>query len=413
MVTYFYDCYQILNKVYANGAYLKQAIFSTFIEEKNRALTIKTVYGVLEKDVEFCYYISKLCGKNPKLPIRIVLKIAFYNLKYLNKKPYAVIDNAVSLIKKMGKGGVSGFVNAVLRKFCNEEITLPKDEFENLSIKYSYPLFAVKRLCKDYGKEMAENILKEQEEVTTVVFETDGKKYLTDKGFEYEETPYENAYFVKKFVRNEDYDKGVYTFQNIGSLAICDAVEKGKNLFDSCCAPGGKSIRLSDKFSNIVANELHPHRAELVKTYIERMHKKNITVSCTDATKIHQEYLDNFDAVLCDVPCSGFGVIKENPDILLNKTDENVKELCKIQLNILETVKSYLKKGGYLYYSTCSVFKAENIENVKKFLERNKEFTLEKIESKIPSIDFDGAKQFLPHLSYGAGFFVAKMKKNV
>jgi len=112
MVNYFYDCYTILNKVYSEKAFIKQAISSTFIEEKNRPLIIKTCYGVLDKDIELSYYLSKLVDKNPKLVIRTILKISMYAIKYLGKKEYAVTKNAVELTKKLGKGGASGFVNA-------------------------------------------------------------------------------------------------------------------------------------------------------------------------------------------------------------------------------------------------------------------------------------------------------------
>ena len=119
MVNYFYDCYTILNKVYSEKTFIKQAISSTFIEEKNRALIIKTCYGVLDKDIELSYYLSHLTQKSPKLVIRTILKIAMYAIKYLEKKVYTVTQNAVELTKKLGKGGTSGFVNAFLRYIAN------------------------------------------------------------------------------------------------------------------------------------------------------------------------------------------------------------------------------------------------------------------------------------------------------
>ena len=114
MINYLYDCYSILNKVYSEKTYIKQAILGTVIEEKNRSLTIKTCYGVLDKDIELSYYINSLTEKNPKLPIRTILKTSMYAIKYLGKKGYAVTENAVSLTKKLGKSGASGFVNAFL-----------------------------------------------------------------------------------------------------------------------------------------------------------------------------------------------------------------------------------------------------------------------------------------------------------
>ena len=139
-------------------AFVKQALNNTEIIEKDRAKVTKIVYGVLDKNIELDYYISSLCSKSPKNSIKIVLKIALYNLKYLNKKPYAVTDASVGLLKKMGKGGTAGFVNAVLRKFSQGNIELPKNEIDYLSIKYSYPSFIIEKLLKCYIKEDVEKI---------------------------------------------------------------------------------------------------------------------------------------------------------------------------------------------------------------------------------------------------------------
>ena len=130
MVNYFYDCYNILNKVYSQKAFVKQAINSTFIEEKNRSMIIKTVYGVLDNDKELSFYISKLTEKSPKLVIRTILKISMYAVKYLNKQIYAVTKNAVELTKKLGKTGASGFVNAFLRKFYGASFEFPNNKIE-------------------------------------------------------------------------------------------------------------------------------------------------------------------------------------------------------------------------------------------------------------------------------------------
>ena len=411
MVNCFYDCYTILNKVYSEGAYLKQAISSTFIEEKNRALTVKTCYGVLDRDIELSYYVSRLTEKNPKLVVRTVLKIAFYHIKYLNKHPYAVTDNAVTLIKKLGKGGVAGFVNAVLRKFVTANIELPKDKIKNLSVKYSYPEFAIKRLINDYGEQKAISIMSAEGGQTTLVFKgEDGEEYLKNLNIEYQKTPFDRVFIVKNFVRNDDYDKGVYTFQSIGSVAICESVGSGEILFDACSAPGGKSVYLSNKFKQVVSEELHPHRAELIKEYAMRMGVKNITVKTNDATEFIPDYEEKFDAVLCDVPCSGFGVAFENPDIKLNKEERNVKELCRIQKNILSNCAKYVKKGGRLIYSTCSFFKDENDGVISDFLSKNSLFTLKDNQPKLAHIKTQFGCQFLPDIS-GGGFFVSVMEK--
>ncbi|MFR6056220.1 MAG: transcription antitermination factor NusB [Eubacteriales bacterium] len=413
MLIAFYDAYSILAKVYSDKAFLKQAILATPIEEKNRALTIKTCYGVLDKDIELSYYIAALSPKNPKLAVRVVLKIAMYNIKYLHKHPYAVIDNAVELVKKLGKGGVSGYVNALLRRFSEREIPLPEDKEGYLSVKYSFPAFAVKRLVREYGEGRAEEIMSAEGGDTTLAFyESDGAAYLAERGIKYRETPFENAFTVKNFVRNADYDAGVYTFQSVGSLAVCAAVDGGESLLDACAAPGGKSVNLSRRFRRVTACEVHPHRAALIEEYARRMKRENIEVFVKDATVFDGSFAERFDAVLCDAPCSGFGVAFENPDIKLNKDEGNLKELVGLQGAILQNCSRYVKKGGYLYYSTCSFFGEENSSVAESFLKNNPDFALEELSSPLAHEKKTCGLQFLPDVS-GGGFFIAKMRKKV
>lgn len=412
MVNYFYDCYNILNKVYSEKTFFKQAISSTFIEEKNRALTIKTCYGVLDKDIELSYYISFLTQKSPKLVIRTILKISIYAIKYLGKKEYAVTKNAVELTKKLGKGGMSGFVNAFLRKFIATKIDFPKDDVERLSIKYSYPSFAVKELVKQFGLERTEKIISAENGQTCLSFyDIDGSAYLSELKIDYKCTPFENVYLAKNFIRNQDYDKGIYTYQALGSVAICDVVESCENLLDCCAAPGGKSIRLSYKCENVTSLDVHPHRVELIEEYKKRMHRSNVTTKVMDSKIIEKEFINKFDAVLCDVPCSGVGVINDNPDIKLNRTLNNVIELNLEQLAILRTASLYVKTGGYLYYSTCSILDRENIDIINSFMSDTNAFELCEIDSKLQHETINGANLFLPDISGGLGFFVAKLKK--
>ncbi len=414
MKNVFYDSYLILNKVYGEGAYLKQAMLSVPVAERDRPAVTKICYGVIEKDILLSYYISCLCDKNPKLVVRTILKIAMYNIKFLNKAPYAVTDTAVELCNKLGKKGVSGFVNAFLRKFVKTgDIPLPDDEISRLSLKYDFPVFAVQELIKDYGKDTAESIMAAPPEKTHVAFLNveDGVKYLTDKGILFEITPYVNTFSVERFVRNKDYDDGIYTFQSIGSAAICDAIDGGGTLLDACAAPGGKSVFLSQKFESVTACEIHEHRAELIESYARRMKIDNIRVSVEDSSVYNSNYASRFDAVLCDVPCSGFGVLKNNPDVKLKKTIETVKELSELQKKILLNCAEYVKPGGMLYYSTCTYFSAECEDNVEWFLSRNKAFMPHVICSKIPCIKKKFGVQYLPDISYGAGFYLCAFER--
>lgn len=408
MVILFYDCYRILGEVYKNGAYLKQAINDVPIEELNRAKTTKICYGVLDKDIELSYYISVLCDKSPKLNIKILLKIALYNLKYLEKKPYAVIDSTVELAKKLGKGANAGFINAVLRKFVREDIKLPQNKFENLSVKYSYPLFSVKKICNLFG-DLAEDIMAYDKENTFVRFNQgiDGENYLKQNGFEYEVTPFDNLFMCPKLKINEDFYKGVFTFQSIGSVAICDIVDGVDNFLDACAAPGGKSVLLSQKCNQVTSCEVHEHRLELIKSYVKRMNRQNITPLLMDSSTLNEKFIDKFDGVLCDVPCSGYGTLKNNPDIKLKQIDFN--ELSKLQLAILSNCANYVKSGGSLYYSTCTIFDDENDKIIEKFLANNTDFIVENIKSPLQNLKTKYGLQFLPNLSFGAGFYICKL----
>lgn len=412
MVNYFYDCYTILNKVYSDKSYLKQAINSTPIEEKNRSLTVKTCYGVLDKDIELSYYINCLADKNPKLVVRTVLKISMYAIKYLGKHGYAVTKNAVELMKKLGKGGMSGFVNAFLRKFLSAEFRLPDKTGEYLSVKYSYPLFAVEELIRDYGAERTESIISAENARTCLsFFDMDGEKYLKEKGIGFSKTPFYNVFYADNFVRNEDYDKGYYTYQALGSVAICDVIEPCEELLDCCSAPGGKSVRLSYKCRNVTSWDIHEHRVGLIEAYRKRMKRNNINAIYKDAKIFDESLIDKYDAVLCDVPCSGLGVVNDNPDIKLHRTRESVDALNEEQLAILKTVSKYVKVGKYLYYSTCSVLSRENIGIINLFMSDIKGFEIEEITSDLPHENINGTLQFLPDISDGLGFYVAKLKR--
>ncbi len=397
----------ILNKIYSDGAHLKQAIAETFIEEINRSRTVKTVYGVLENDLYLSHCIKHYAPKSPKLTVRIILKISLYMMLFLNKQRYMVTDNAVELCKKLGKGGVSGFVNAFLRKFKIEEVVFPKGD-EGLSVKYSTPLFAVKKIKAEYG-DRAEAILSAKSQGVTVRFVKNKENYL-DR--EHIQTPFQDALIFKNFVRDDNFFEGDYTFQSVGSIAICDAVEPCEKLIDCCAAPGGKSVLLASKCKEVLSCELHEHRVNLIRQYYRRMNVTNVKEMQADSSVFNAELEEKFDGALCDVPCSGFGTVSENPDIKLNKNEENIRELNEIQLQIVKNCSKYVKRGGHLYYSTCSLFKEENDDIVESFLKEEPSFTVENVESKLDCVKKKYGLQFLPDTAYGAGFYVCKLKKN-
>ena len=406
-----YDPFQILSKIYQNGTHLKQAIADTYIEEQYRSRTVKIVYGVLEKDGFFDFCIRHYAPKSPKLTVRILLKICLYMLVFMDKKRYMVTDCAVSLCKKLGKSGVSGFVNAFLRRFDIEEVkqALPKGQ-EGEAIALSYPLYAYKRLKKQYG-ERAKEIAGATSKGVSVRFEKNAQTYLHKPHFT---TPFSENYghyIFENFVRDEGFDEGEYTFQSVGSIAICDCVVPCETMLDACAAPGGKSVLLAKKCKNVTSFELHEHRTQLIRAYKLRMGVENLQEYCKDSSVFDGQFEEKFDGVLCDVPCSGFGTVSENPDIKLFRKQEDFNSLFPTQLGILTTCSRYVKKGGALYYSTCSIFEEENDRVVQQFLKENNGFEVEKLTSPLAYDTKKFGLQFLPDTAFGAGFYVCKLRR--
>ncbi len=409
-----YDPFVILSKIYSDGAHIKQAITDTYIEEQNRARTVKIVYGVLEKDSYLDFCIRRYATKNPKLAVRILLKISLYMLLFMDKKRYMVTDLAVSLCKKLGKSGVSSFVNAFLRRFDKDEAEkgLPKGD-EREAILLSYPLFAYQKLKKEYGEKRAKSIASAVSSGVSVRFVKGEENYLCKPHIQ---TPFSakyKNYIFERFVRDDSFDDGDYTFQSVGSIAVCDCVAPCENILDACSAPGGKSVLLASKCKQVTSFELHAHRVELITQYKKRMRVHNITEMQKDSSVFDEKYEEVFDAVLCDAPCSGFGTVSENPDIKLSKKAEDISALHKTQVGILDAVCRYIKKGGALYYSTCSVFEEENDKTVEAFLKQNPDFESVKIDSPLCHEKKNYGLQFLPDTAYGAGFYIAKLQRKV
>ena len=395
----------MLNKVYIGGKYLKQAITDTPIEPLNKARTVKICYGVIEKEGYLEHILGANVKKQPKKQVKIILKIALYLLEIMDKHDYMVVDFAVSLAKKVCGDSVGGFVNAFLRSY--KVPSLPENTSERLSVEYGYPIWLVNKLRRSY-KGDAEKIMSEPSKGICVRFENNIEKY----GYlPHISTPFDNLLIFERFVRDENFYFGDYTFQSVGSVAICNAVDGCDSLLDACAAPGGKSVLLSKKCKKVTACELHPHRVELINSYIQRMGAKNITAVQADSSKFNPDFENSFDAVLCDVPCSGTGVINENPDIKLFRKESDIGELTKIQLAILNNCSRYVKSGGKLYYSTCSVLPEENDSVVYSFLENNKDFGLGIPSSPLEHKTTKFGLQFLPHVSLGAGFFLTSFKK--
>lgn len=406
MTNPFYDPYQVLSKVYGAGARLKLALADTPIEELHRARTVKTVYGVLENERYLALCLQSVASKSPKQAVRTVMKIALYWLVFLKKPKYMVTDTAVDLLKKLGKGGAAGFVNAALRAFSEENVRIPAGD-EGLAVTTPYPLFAIRRLRAEYG-DRTEDIVRAKSKGVAVRFVRGAEEYLSRPHLK---TPFEGVCLFEHFARDAAFFAGDYTFQSVGSVAVCDVVAPCDRLLDACAAPGGKSVLLAQKCARVTACELHEHRVALIRSYCERMGADNVTALQKDSAVFDPAFEGAFDGVLCDVPCSGFGTVCENPDLPLNKTEEGLAGLPAVQYAILENCARYVAEGGALYYATCTLFAEENDGVVGAFLAAHPQFTAEPAESPLPHEKKKYGIQFLPDTAFGAGFYIAKMRR--
>ena len=417
-MSYIKKSYDILTEVYLKDAYLNVTLAKMLEDgDSEKDKVVKIVYGVLENNVSYDYCISALCTKSPKNSIKILLKIGMYCIDYMDSLPdYAVINNCVEFAKTLKQQTVAGFTNAVLKKYAIKNFDIKRvlvSKEDELAYKYNKPLWLVKKYMKEYPNDYklkldTKKALQEHIRVNTNKMTLSDLKYsLRERNTEFLETKY-GGMFVKyndfvKYLFNE----GFVTIQSLSSMLVVKGIglKKTDDMLDVCGAPGGKSVFASELTKgNVICLDVHPHRVQLIESYKHRMHSK-IKSGVWDATKLYEKYIDKFDAVLCDCPCSGLGVTGKNPDILLRRKEKDIYEMAKVQKQILETSKNYVKVGGVLMYSTCTNVLEENSMVVKEFLKNNDNFKLEKIPLDIVN---DGMIQLNEQKGYD-GFFMARM----
>lgn len=418
------SAYKILSKVYQDGTYSNMA----FLGERVSDMSTRLVYGTLEEDVKIDYILSQLIEKKPQKSVLTLLKIGTYALLNLSDVPkFAIVSECVEVAKSNGKGGASGFINAVLKKVADGKYSLPKESDENyLSVKYSKPQWFCDKLEKQYGKEVARIILSAKS--TTLEHIRINSRMATESDVEFllkkNKTDFKRSDVGGYIVKANDtvrhmFDKGLVTFQSPSSILAVKAlgVTDGAQILDICSAPGGKAVYMSElcPHGKVVACDLYPHRVALIQKYKNRMHTPNVKAVQADACVLNEEWKDAFDFVLCDAPCSCLGTFKKHPDVFLNKDESCISELAATQRQILENAAKYLKVSGAMVYSTCTLFEEENENVVHDFLEKNVDFVLEHISGleKIDGgkyLDNKGMIQILPHDEYD-GFFIAKIRR--
>lgn len=418
----FLASYRCIDNIYRKKSFSGQELnkFLTDLPADDRPLTTKLVYGVVDKNIQLTYIIKQF-AKSVKPAVLPILQIGVYGFLYLSLPNAVVVNECVELSKAVGKGGVKSFINAVLKNISeavqNDGIKYPTDKKTCLSVKYGWPLWAVEKLVADYGCDIAEKIVSFEKDDrffhirinTAKTSWEDFEALLHGQGAEYKKTLPDGC-----FVRGtlDGVDKSLFTVQSLSSMYVCKAVgaESGKRLLDVCAAPGGKSVYLAQSGMEVVACDIHPHRVELIKKYAAKMGAR-LTASVCDAAAFNPDFEEKFDKVLCDVPCSGFGVVDSKPDVKLFKQEEDIGSLAELQYSILQNASRYLKKGGSLVYSTCTLFKEENDGVVNKFLSANKNFSAEEIDLPFEKTK-EGYIQFLPYRDGTDGFFMAKIKRD-
>lgn len=428
--------YELLKKVSYDSAFsnltLNSALNNIGITDKEKAVISRIFYGVIERKITLEYIISMYSSKPlQKLDkeVVLILCIGLYQLKYMDSIPdNVVVNESVELIKQKGKNSAAGFINAVLRSFIRDDKIIKDagNELDNLSLQYSCPVTLIKKWMTDYDKSDVLSLLQASVKPNDITARVNNTKTSCDElisKFEKESVFASKCSLLDNCIKLRNsgsieksplYIEGYFHIQDISSQLCCMAlnVSKDDSILDICAAPGGKTFTLAEMTGgncNITACDLHQKRVDLIKNGAERLGLTNIKAIQNDA-KVYKEDLGLFDKVLCDVPCSGFGVIRSKPEIKY-KSLKDIRNLPEIQYNILKTASRYLKVGGELVYSTCSVNRDENDNVIDRFLNEFPEFCGVNFLDDIGKPFGEYKATIFPCDFDSDGFFVSKIKK--
>lgn len=394
-----------------------------YLPKQDKSFIKRVTEGTLEYQIRIDYIIncvSKTPVNKMKPLIRQIIRMSVYQLIYMDKVPdRAVCDEAVKLAGKRGFKGLQGFVNGVLRNISRNwtNIELP-DEKENpiyaISVNNACPEIIVESLAKDYGLDMARAITESYLQNRRLFVRIDEAKGINkldiikgewDKeGIDYKESS-KLSYMYELFGLDgigtlDGFNNGLYTVQDVSSALVCEYadIKPDYAILDMCAAPGGKTLHAAAKLSSFSSNtsgyvdsrDVSDYKLSFIEENVARMgYESIVSVRVADATVLDANSVDKYDVVLCDVPCSGFGVIGKKPDIKRNITDKGLTSLTELQHSILDNAVKYVKKGGTLMFSTCTLRKAENEENV-DYIMSTGEYRLENTRTIMPMEGHDG-----------------------
>lgn len=427
-----------------------------YLEKRERAFITRVTEGTLEHMIEIDYILdrfSKVKVKKMKPVIRGILRSAVYQLKYMDSVPdRAVCNEAVKLAVRKGFSGLKGYVNGVLRSVARglDDVQYPGEKMEELSVRYSCPKWILDLWGRTYGTEVIEKMLNDfqQEKPVTIrcclnrISPDRLRERLESEGITVEKHPYlPYAFQISGYDYLNDlaaFQEGFFTVQDISSMLVAEIAspEAGAQVIDVCAAPGGKALHTAEKLymaeaqllkdenaqknrtaGHVEARDLTEGKVELIRENIERTGLTNISAVCRDASVPDRDAEGRADLVIADLPCSGLGVIGKKPDLKYKASPEGIDSLVRLQQKILSCAQSYVKPGGTLIYSTCTVNPGENIDNVHWFLQQYPEFSPDDIRDRIcpelrESVVEKGCIQLLPGVHKSDGFFIARLVRN-
>lgn len=410
-----------LCRVESDNAYSNIALNSLLKEyelsKEDKALCTSLFYGVLDRKITLDYVLKNFIssGFNKIKPFTLnVLRTAVYQIMYMDKIPdSAAVNEAVKIIKNSKESYASGFINGVLRNILRSEISIPTgDSSFDLSVKYSVPEWIVDSFIKDYTLDATKKYLEATLLTPPTYIRVNTEKIsksefltlLEKENIKIEETSVENALSISGYSSIEAldlYKNGYFFVQDIACQMAIESlnIEENDRVFDMCSAPGGKafSASLSAENVQVLAADLYEQRVKLISTGASRLGLSNIDAIVANATVYNSE-LGTFDKIICDVPCSGLGVLRRKPDIKY-RVEDDFDELCNIQMSILENADKYLKVNGKILYSTCTLRRAENEDIVNAFLKQHRNYRL------------ISSKTYFPHIDGSDGFYSAVLEK--
>ncbi len=411
-----------------------------YLEKQERSFISRLYIGTVKSYITLDYIIdefSKLSVKKMKPLIRNLLRLSVYQIFKMDQVPdSAACNEAVKIIKRSKYKKLSAFVNGVLRNIVRNKNnikfpSLEKSPEKYLSVIYSVPEWLVDLMIKQYGTEISERVFSASLDERRTSIRCNQKKvtpkqlidHFEEDKIVWEQSPIlDYAFNISGYdylEKEKSFKKGLYAVQDVSSMLVCEAagIKDGDYIIDVCAAPGGKALHGAEKGKLVSARDLTQRKISFIDENILRMGFDNVETMVWDATKKHEGSIQKADIVIADLPCSGLGVLGKKADIKYQMSQKQLSQLVDLQRQILEVVKDYVKPGGILIYSTCTLNKEENIGNMDWFLENNQEFKPESLEEYLPkSLDSDtkglGYLQLIQGVDQTDGFFLARMRRD-